>query len=113
MVLTDGSSAPIDVPTVRRSLHDGTLLWLDVLQPGPDDVTVLTHLLELHPLAAEDLTDFGQRPKVEDFGNLVYFVSYGLTGPVGEEPDFDVTSLGVTEVHTFYAEKFLVTVRHG
>jgi magnesium transporter len=113
LVLTDGSSAPADAVAVQRALGDGTLLWLDVLQPGSDDVKTLTDIFKLHPLAAEDLTDFGQRPKVEDFGNLVYFVSYGLTGEVREDSDFDVTALGVTEVHTFYAEKFLVTVRHG
>ena len=71
------------------------------------------HLFELHPLAAEDLTDFGQRPKIEDFGNLVYIVGYGLAGHVGEDPALDVTTLAVTEVHCFYAENFLVTVRHG
>jgi magnesium transporter len=113
VVLTDGSSAPADAVSVQRALKDGTLVWLDVLQPGPDDVKVLTDTFDLHPLAAEDLTDFGQRPKVEDFGNLVYLVSYGLTGPVSEDADLDVTALGVTEVHCFYAEKFLVTVRHG
>jgi magnesium/cobalt transport protein CorA len=40
-------------------------------------------------------------------------VSYGLAGEVSEDADFDVTTLGVTEVHTFYAARFLVTVRHG
>jgi len=113
LLLTDGSSAPADVPAVQRALKEGTLLWLDVLQPGPADVAGLSEALELHPLAAEDLTAFGQRPKVEDFGNLVYFVSYGLTGNVSDDPAFDLSNLGVTEVHCFFAENFLVTVRHG
>jgi magnesium transporter len=113
LLLTNGSSAIADVAAVQNALKDGTLLWLDVLQPGPEDVAGLSEALELHPLAAEDLTDFGQRPKVEDFGNLVYFVTYGITGSVSDEPGFDLTALGVTEVHCFFAENFLVTVRHG
>jgi len=113
MLLTDGSSAPAELAEVQAALKDGTLIWLDVLQPGPDDVAALTDTFGLHPLAAEDLTEFGQRPKAEDFGNLVYMVSYGLAGKVSDEPGFDVSSLGVTEVHCFYAEKFLVTVRHA
>jgi magnesium transporter len=113
LLLTDGSSAPADVPAVQRALKDGTLLWLDVLQPGSEDIVGLSEALQLHPLAAEDLTAFGQRPKVEDFGNLVYFVTYGLSGNVGDDPGFDVSKLGVTEVHCFFAENFLITVRHG
>ena len=113
MLLADGSSAPAEAAAVRSALEDGKLVWLDVLQPGPEDVKALSETFELHPLAAEDLTDFGQRPKIEDFGNLVYLVGYGLAGNVGDDPAVDVTALGVTEVHCFYAENFLVTVRHG
>src|SRR5215469_2481759 len=112
MLLADGSSAAADPAALQHALKDGTLVWLDVIQPGPEDVQVLTEAFELHPVAAEDLTDFGQRPKIEDFGNLVYMVSYGLTARVGDDPDADITSLGVTEVHTIYVEKFMNTVRH-
>ncbi len=43
----------------------------------------------------------GQRPKAEDFGTMVYLVSYGVAD--------DGKSL--TEVHIFMAENYLVTVR--
>src|SRR4029077_20863373 len=98
----DGSAAPVDEASIRGAIHDGTLLWLDVIHPVDDDVALLRDALELHPLAVEDLTEFGQRPKIEDFGNLVYMVSYGLRGEGND----------LTEVHTFYSYKFLVTVRH-
>jgi magnesium transporter len=98
----DGSAAPVSEDAVRAALGDGTLLWLDVVQPGADDIGWLRDVFALHPLAVEDLTEFGQRPKVEDFGNLVYLVSYGIAGAADD----------LTEVHCFYAEKFLVTVRH-
>ena len=56
---------------------------------------------QLRPLALEDVTEFGQRPKVETYGNVAYLVSYGVR-EVGEDP---------AEVHCFVAERFLVTVR--
>ena len=101
LILTDGSTVPAEPTAIRAALGEGTLLWLDLLRPDKGDVEVLTDIFQLHPLAAQDLTEFGQRPKVEDFGNLVYFVSYGVRDANND----------LTEVHCFYAENFLVTVR--
>ncbi len=97
----DGSAAKADAAGIKLALDGDKLLWLDVLAPNNEDVQVLTDLFKLHPLAAADLTEFGQRPKIEDFGNLVYMVSYGVKGDDND----------LTEVHCFFAEKFLVTVR--
>jgi magnesium transporter len=97
----DGSVVPVDEAAIRSALDDGKLLWLDLLRPDEKDVALLSDIFKLHPLAAQDLTEFGQRPKVEDFGNLVYLVSYGVKGADND----------LTEVHCFFAETFLVTVR--
>jgi magnesium transporter len=101
LIQMDGSSGPADKAAIKQALDNNKLLWLDVLAPTPQDVQDLTDLFKLHPLAADDLTEFGQRPKIEDFGNLVYLVSYGVKGDDND----------LTEVHCFFAEKFLVTVR--
>ncbi len=110
LILLDGSAVPPDPAAVQDALRDGKLLWLDVVQPTPADVDVLRQTFGLHPLAAADLTEFGQRPKIEDFGNLVYMVWYGVaanSGPAGP------AIAELTEVHCFYAQDFLVSVRHG
>ncbi len=101
LVLLDGSSAPADVASVRTALGNGTLLWLDLHQAGEDGLAMLRDVFQLHPLALEDVTEFGQRPKVEDFGTMVYLVSFGIAD--------DGKSL--TEVHFFVAKDYLVTVR--
>jgi magnesium transporter len=101
LILLDGSSKPADVDAVRSALGDGSLLWLDLHQAGEDGLALLRDVFQLHPLAIEDVTEFGQRPKVEDFGSMVYLVSYGIAD--------DGKSL--TEVHFFIAEHYLVTVR--
>jgi magnesium transporter len=62
---------------------------------------MLRDTFQFHPLAIEDVTEFGQRPKVEDFGDVVYLVSYGVAD--------DDTAF--SEVHFFIAKNYLVTVR--
>jgi magnesium transporter len=103
LILVDSTSAPVTPDAVGAALRDDKLLWLDIRQPAAEDVAWLRDTFQLHPLAVDDLTEFGQRPKVEAFVNLVYLVSYGLAGPTND----------LTEVHCFCSDKFLVTVRHG
>jgi magnesium transporter len=102
LILTDGTAATPDQAAVRSALTSGTLLWLDVSAPDAQDLAFLADVLGLHPVTIDDLNQFGQRPKIEDFGNLAYLVSYGLVG----------SSAQLAEVHFLYAETFLVTVRH-
>jgi magnesium transporter len=120
LILADGSGVPADPAAIEGALRDGKLLWLDVVHPAAEDVAVLRDAFGLHPLAVDDLTTFGQRPRIEDFGNLVYMVSYGVAGAgrvagaggdrAGSDP---VAGADLAEVHCFYAENFLVTVRRS
>jgi magnesium transporter len=102
LILTDGTASAPDQGAVRAALTSGTLLWLDVRAPDADDLAFLAEALHLHPVTVDDLTQFGQRPKIEDFGNLAYLVSYGVAS----------SSAHLAEVHFLYSETFLVTVRH-
>src|ERR1700761_8952793 len=80
LILIDGSTAPLDEVTIKSELADGKLLWLDFKPADPDGIALLRDDFQLHPVAIEAVSEFGQRPKVEDFGNVVYLVSYGVTG---------------------------------
>ena len=101
LVLMDGSSIPADPAAVEQALSDQKLLWLDLHQADEDTISLLRNIFHFHPLVIEDVTEFGQRPRVEDFGDMVYLVSYGLAS--------DGTSF--SEVHFFVAADYLVTVR--
>ena len=103
LILIDGSSVPVDETSIKGALADGTILWLDFKPADPDGVALLRDEFQLHPLAIEAVSDFGQRPKVEDFGNVVYLVGYGVTGQ-GRD-DF-------AEVHIFVAKDYLITIRN-
>jgi magnesium transporter len=102
-VLLGGTSSAATAASVRQALGDGNLLWLDLQQPDEDEVTLLQDVFKLHPLALQDVREFGQRPKVEDFGNVVYMVGYGMTAD----------GKGFAEVHFFVAADYLITVSNA
>jgi magnesium transporter len=86
---------------IRELLRAGEFFWLDLVDPGEEELRLLSDEFGFHPLAVEDSEHFGQRPKAEDYDDFVFLVFYGLS------PDED----GLVEVHCFYSERYLVTVR--
>jgi len=86
---------------VAEQLQSGGCFWLDLQEPTSTDLGLLRDPFGFHPLTVEDSEKFGQRPKVEDYENFVFLVAYGFS------PDED----GLVEVHCFYSEHYLVTVR--
>lgn len=102
-VIHDGGSAemPFDRENVEKLLAGDSFFWIDVDQPNEADYAILRDVFEFHPLAVEDSEKFGQRAKLDDYGDFVFIVVYGAV------PDDD----RLVEVHCFYNERFLVTVR--
>jgi magnesium transporter len=96
-----GSEASGPWEAVAELLRTGRPFWLDLEAPGDEDFTRLRERFDFHPLALEDSEHFGQRPKAEDYEDFVFLVLYGFS------PDED----GLVEVHCFYSERYLVTVR--
>jgi magnesium transporter len=86
---------------VAGLLRSGKPFWLDLEGPGDAEFALLRDQFGFHPLALEDSAHFGQRPKAEDYDDFVFLVVYGFS------PDED----GLVEVHCFYTERYLVTVR--
>jgi magnesium transporter len=81
--------------------------WLDLTGPSADDLKSLGEVIGLHPVALEDTTEFGQRPKLDAYGDHVLFVFYTVRRGRGSgqalcEP---------VEVHIFISGSFVVTVR--
>ena len=104
--LLDRHGAPheaVDSATVADQLAAGEFFWLDLYGPGPEELALLRDVFRFHPLAVEDSEHFGQRPKLEDYGDFVFIVLYGAA----PAPDED----RLVEVHCFYSATYLVTVR--
>jgi magnesium transporter len=95
--------APVDRAAVEASVESGSFFWLDLHQPGEEEYAILRDVFHFHPLALEDARHFGQRAKIETFDEYAFLVFYGAAPP----PDVD----SLVEVHCFYSERYLVTVR--
>jgi magnesium transporter len=90
----------IDRPAIERLRAADEFFWLDVHDPSPEDVDELGEIFKLHPLVIEDLHNFGQRPKVDDYVEFLHIVFYGVDG------------LEPVEVHIVVRGEVMVTVRH-
>jgi magnesium transporter len=92
----------IDRDEIAGLLQRDEYFWLDLTDPGDEEVAALAEAFSFHPLALEDLAKRGQRPKLDDFGDYMFLVYYGA----GSEKDGDVE---LEEVHAFLSGGYLVT----
>ena len=97
------SKTVIERTEVEARLEDGDFFWLDLHGPGDDDFRLLRDVFKFHPLAVEDAEHFGQRAKIEAYDDFYFLVFYGVAPP----PDED----RLVELHCFFSDRFLVTVR--
>ena len=100
LLLTNCLQDEVTRPNIELALKEDKLLWLDLQGTDVETLTLLREVFKIHPLALEDVKEFHQRPKIEDYDDFVSMVLYGARGL--DEP--------LTEVHCFYAEHFLVSV---
>jgi magnesium transporter len=92
----------IDRDAIAALLERDEYFWLDLTDPGDDEVAALSETFSFHPLALEDLLKRGQRPKLDDFGDYMFLVYYG----VAEAED---GQLELEEVHAFLSGGYMVT----
>ena len=83
----------------------GTTVWLDLLQPGPEDLAVLVEELALHPKAVEDALHEDQRPKLDHYDDHLFLSSYVVRF------DDATGELSLHEMAAFITAQALVTVR--
>ena len=100
LLLTNCLEDELTRPNIELALKADRLLWLDLEGTDDEVLTLLHEVFKIHPLAVEDVREFHQRPKIEDYDDFVSIVVYGARS-LGEP---------LTEVHCFYAERFLVSV---
>ncbi len=100
LLLTNCIEDEVTRPNIELALKEDKLLWLDLQDTDDETLALLREVFKIHPLAVEDVKEFNQRPKVEDYDDFVSLVAYGAHGL--DQP--------MVEVHCFYAEHFLVSV---
>jgi magnesium transporter len=95
----------VDEARIAELRAAGEFFWLDLIAPRRDDVLDAGRIFGWHELAIEDTLHFGQRPKLDEYGNYVLLVFYGAH-------QVDNETLPV-EVHIYISGDWIVTVRPG
>ena len=93
----------IEKDEIESRLESGDFFWLDLHSPSEEDFGLLREIFGFHPLAVEDAEHFGQRAKIEPYEDFYFLVFHGVAPP----PDED----RLVELHCFFSDHFLVTVR--
>jgi len=94
----------IDEAAIADHLARDHFFWLDLTGPGEQEIDRLRELFDFHPLALEDALHFGQRPKLDVYGDYVFIVFYGaLEGDAG-------SGANLQEVQMFLSGKYLITI---
>jgi hypothetical protein len=88
---------------VAQLVEAGQPFWLDIENPTDEVIDQLATLLGLHPLAVEDSKQFGQRAKLQVYGNGAMLVGFGLDEQLREP----------VEVHCYYTTGYLITLRRA
>ena len=88
---------------IAQLVEAGQPFWLDIEDPTDEAIDQLAALLGLHPLAIEDSKQFGQRAKLQVYGNGAMLVGFGLDEQLREP----------VEVHCYYTTGFLITLRRA
>ncbi|MGW0949629.1 magnesium and cobalt transport protein CorA [Streptomyces sp. NPDC002623] len=99
------------VARVRKRGHG--FVWLGLHEPTETEFARVAELFGLHPLAVEDAVHAHQRPKAEQYGEVLFAVFKTVT--YVEHAELTATSevVDTGEIMVFTGPDFAVTVRHG
>ena len=78
-------------------------VWVALWDPSPEELTAMQVEFDLHPLAVEDAHKGHQRPKIEEYGDLLFVVLHLV--------EMDGAELKVGEVAIFVGTNYVLSVR--
>ena len=105
VVDTPGAARPAetDLSQLDALLADGRhRIWLDIADPGEEEVALLQRVFGFHELALEEVTRPHERPHCEAYGRYYFIVVYAAeTAGDGFVP---------RELNLFWSDHYLVTI---
>lgn len=100
--------APADISDqVDIAKREGGFVWVGLAEPTQEEFDHVVGELNFHPLAVEDAVSAKQRPKIEDYAGLTFFV---IKTVFYDEAKSEITT---GELICFIDTHFIVIVRHG
>ena len=97
--LTQDNILKQDIEINQVNSPEYKFFWVDFDQPTEQEIRLLTGFFHFHPLAVEDCLHFIQRPNMNFYDNVLFFVLHSL----------NQSSLKCEEVDVFVGEKFVVS----
>jgi magnesium transporter len=106
-LVLDARDAPapveVDVHRLAELLPDRqNRLWLDISDPGEEEVELLRRHFGFHELALEDVTKPHERPRCDSYGSYYFVVVYAA--------DHTSDAFQPRELNLFWGENYLVTI---
>ncbi|WP_020522824.1 magnesium and cobalt transport protein CorA [Catelliglobosispora koreensis] len=91
----------------------GAFVWLGLHAPSHAQMKGIAEAFGLHELAVEDVVNAGQRPKIEQFGDLHFIVL--RTARYVEHTELTEHSevIDTGQIMLFVGDDFVISVRHG
>ncbi len=102
LAVTHKGEVLTDLPLQSITIADYAWIWADFASPTPEETLLLDTYFHFHPLAIEDCMHVLQRPKLDYYENVQFFVLHALN---------EVT-LEAEEIDLFLNKSFLVSYHH-
>lgn len=96
----------IDVDDIAEMIRqEGTFVWLGLHDPGTALMEKIREEFGLHELAVEDAQSAHQRPKLEEYGDVLFIVL--------QTAQWWENQIELGETHIFVGINYLISIRHG
>ncbi|MFC5651340.1 magnesium/cobalt transporter CorA [Paenibacillus solisilvae] len=99
LVITKDHRVLENMPLEQIDRSEAKWFWVDFSEPAPEEAKLLESYFNFHPLAIEDCLMYLQRPKLDHYEDVHFFVLHAL----------DEQTLRTDEVDMFIGPGFIVT----
>jgi len=101
MAVTDRGQVLTDLPVQNLTAPDIRWYWVDFDQPDEREASLLADHFRFHPLAIEDCFHFLQRPKLDHYDDVQFFVLHAINQATLNPEEVDLF-LGPNYVVSFH-----------
>jgi magnesium transporter len=97
-----------DIAQINDLLDKDTKFWLNICSlEATDLIQQVATLFDIHPLVLEDIGNYHQRPKLEEFSNFIFVVSKMLY------TKSDISSLEIEQISILFGKNFIITFQEN
>lgn len=97
--------ADITFPQISDYLSQaGVFVWVALKDPSDQEIVAMQHEFDLHELAIQDVRNSNQRPKKEEYGDVLFSVAHLITLLPNKE-------LQIGELDIFTGKNFILSIR--